>query len=511
MPVPTGAGIVVFAVRVFCSSQALRRRRLSVGFAGMIRVGVFAVALLVSFVSLARAQVDSSIRSALANPVLQRATAGVEVVRLGATRADDRVVFSSNGDTPLIPASNQKVLTSAVALERLGPEFNFRTLLLRRGNDLAFVGDGDPTLGDSAFLRKATSEKWQTTTLFGRWAGLLQQQGVTRIDRLLFDDSVFDRVLLHPAWPVEQSHLPYVPQVGGINFNANCLDVYVTPTGGAVEARIDPTTSHVSFRNAAIAGKENKLSLIRNGGTNTITLSGTVSAKNTVPWRVTIHDPSSYGATVLAETLRAAGIEVGSVERDPTIRQSLVAGNNQGWTAVVSFETGLMSIIHEVNKQSNNLYAEAICKRIGAMDGTSGSWESGTQAMYRLAMAAGAREDSLSPDDGSGMSRNNRVSASTLAAVLAHAYHSPHRDAFIGSLAVGGVDGTLSRRFRGDLAGRVFAKTGYIRGVSALSGYVQARSGDWYAFSILFNDLPDGGVSAARQAQERIVGALDRG
>jgi D-alanyl-D-alanine carboxypeptidase/D-alanyl-D-alanine-endopeptidase (penicillin-binding protein 4) len=462
----------------------------------------------VVFAGAVQAQIDSSIRSVLANPALQRAVAGVEVVRLGESRAEDRVVFSSNGDTPLIPASNQKILTSVTAMERLGKDFRFRTLLLRRGNDLAFVGDGDPTLGDSAILRKVG---WQPSTIFGRWAKLLQEEGVTHVDRLLYDDSVFDRVLLHPSWPVEQSHLPYVPQVGGINFNANCLDVYVTPTGGAVEARIDPTTSHVSFRNAAIAGKENKLSLIRNGGTNTITLSGTVSAKNTVPWRVTIHDPSAYGATVLAETLRAAGIEVGVVERDPTIRQSLVAANNQGWTAVVSFETGLMSIIHEVNKQSNNLYAEAICKRLGAVDGSSGSWESGTQAMYRLAMAAGARDDSLSPDDGSGMSRNNRVSASTLATVLAHAFHSPYREEFIGTLAVGGSDGTLSRRFRGNLAGRVFAKTGYIRGVSALSGFVQTRSGAWYAFSVLFNDLPDGGVSAARQAQERIVEALDRG
>jgi D-alanyl-D-alanine carboxypeptidase/D-alanyl-D-alanine-endopeptidase (penicillin-binding protein 4) len=501
MPVPLGAGISVFRV------VTLLRSHLSVGFAFMIRVGVV-VAVWLCLAGFAQAQVDSAIRSALAAPGLARATAGVEVVRLGPTRADDRIVFSNNGDTPLIPASNQKILTSVTALDRLGPDFKFRTLLLRRGNELAFVGDGDPTLGDSAVLKPVG---WEPTTLFREWARILQQQGVTRVDRLLYDDGVFDRVMLHPAWPVEQSHLPYVPQVGGINFNANCLDVYVAPRGGSVEARMDPATSHVVFTNTATPGRENKLGLVRMPGTNTIKLSGTVSARNTVPWRVTINDPPAYGATVLAETLRSSGIEVRAVDRDPSIRPTLVGSQDHGWIVVAAFETGLMPIIRQVNKESNNLYAEALCKRLGAVDGASGSWESGTQAMYRLAMSAGAREDALSPDDGSGMSRNNRVSASTLAAVLAHVFHSPNRDAFLGTLAVGGEDGTLSRRFRGELAGRVFAKTGYIRGVSTLSGFVQTRSGDWYAFSILFNNLPDGGVSAARQAQERIVDALDRG
>lgn len=451
-----------------------------------------------------RADFAADARAALASSDLARAEIGLRVVRL-----DDQgptVVYSHNADRQLIPASNQKLLTTSAALDLLGPEFRFRTALLRRGDELAIVGDGDPTLGDSEFLRDAG---WGPTTLFERWAERLAELGIRRVSRVLVDDSVFDEVFLHPAWPVEQAHKAYVAQVAGLNLNANCLDVYLAPDGSRVDVRLDPPTNYVNVSNTASVGREQVLWLTRVMKTNDVKIGGTVSARNRIPWRVTIHDPAMYAGAVFAETLVSSNISVGRIERDRTIRgQLLQSAGSSGWQLIDTYETPIEQVIWQTNKESNNLYAEALCKRIAAISGQSGSWPEGTQRIYRYVTEIAGSSEACVPDDGSGMSRANRVTAAGIAAVLAHDFNGPHREMFVQSLAVGGEDGTLSKRFRGDLSGRVFAKTGYIRGVSALSGYVRTKGDRWYAFSVLVN-CPENAIGAAKRLQERIVEAID--
>jgi D-alanyl-D-alanine carboxypeptidase/D-alanyl-D-alanine-endopeptidase (penicillin-binding protein 4) len=115
----------------------------------------------------------------------------------------------------------------------------------------------------------------------------------------------------------------------------------------------------------------------------------------------------------------------------------------------------------------------------------------------------GVEDGALRLDDGSGLSHQNRVTADALIRVLEYNWYGRNRDAFLATLAVGGQDGTLERRFKNGLRGRVFAKTGYIDTVGALSGYVRARDDQWYAFSILINNLPH--RTNPKEAQEEIV------
>jgi D-alanyl-D-alanine carboxypeptidase/D-alanyl-D-alanine-endopeptidase (penicillin-binding protein 4) len=235
---------------------------------------------------------------------------------------------------------------------------------------------------------------------------------------------------------------------------------------------------------------------------------------------VTIHDPALFATTVLAETLKANGITMtGKVARDRTARAELaklVAGketaNPTDWQPIAAHETPLSQVLARANKDSMNLYAECLCKRLGfAVSGQSGSWENGTAAVGAFLKKTGVPEAEFSLDDGCGLSKQNHISPNAMVHVLMYDYFSGNRQAFFSSLSVAGSDGTLEARFtKGDLKGRVFGKSGFVKGVSSLSGYLEGHDGNWYAFSILMNGIPELSNSAIKPLQEAIVRAVDR-
>src|SRR5690606_4905096 len=189
------------------------------------------------------------------------------VARLGDAPQGAHVLFRNDSDVPLIPASNLKLVTTAAALDKLGPDFKFRTLpALRTREDRQHAqviwGDGDPTLGDVEMLRKVG---WGTTTVFENWAEQLKKRGITRVRNVLVDDSVFDTEFVHPNWPSNQIHLRYSAGVGGLNLNANALDFMLTigSFGQVVSYRTDPDTRYVSVRNTCVRGNENAIWLTR--------------------------------------------------------------------------------------------------------------------------------------------------------------------------------------------------------------------------------------------------------
>jgi len=460
--------------------------------------------------SLSRADLAGDIRAALADKLLQKAQVGVQVVELGERPEAARTIFAHQADLPLIPASNQKLLTTAAALEILGEKFTFRTLLVQHGRDLVLIGDGDPTFGDAEMLRKAG---WGVTTVFDNWAAQLTRQQVRTVANVLVDDSVFDEVLVHPNWPADQLHKRYVAQVAGMNLNANCVDFFlqVRGAGEPVLFRMEPQTDYVRVQNSCMSGGNDAVWLSRQPGGNSVMLRGTTPTGNKEPVSVTVHDPAMFAATVLAERLAAAGIQVtGTAARDRTVRQKVLQGE-KGFSVVAVHETPIAVVLARTNKDSMNLYAEALLKRMGfAASGRSGSWESGAAAVGGVLKRLGVDAGQARIDDGCGLSRQNAVSALALCSVLSHCFHSAGREAMMASLAVAGQDGTLDKRFEGsDLRGRVLAKSGYIRQVSALSGYLRARNGSWYAFSILMNNVPEGSNWRMKAIQEQIVAAID--
>jgi D-alanyl-D-alanine carboxypeptidase/D-alanyl-D-alanine-endopeptidase (penicillin-binding protein 4) len=453
----------------------------------------------------ARADLNSDVRAILQDKILAKSEVGVEIVKLSDDSAGkSHIIFRHNSDIPLIPASNLKLATTSAALEKLGPNFKFRTVLARRGDDLVLIGDGDPSFGDAEVLKKVG---WDVDTVFRNWAAGLKAHHVSSVNDVIVDDSVFDQNFLHCNWPAEQQHKRYVAQVGGVNLNANCIDFYLktTSVGDVVRYVTDPPLAGFAIRNQCITGNENSVWLSREPGGNSIILRGQTNASNVEPISVTVHDPSMFAATVLAETFKSEGIRInGSVKRDRTMR------GNKDLTVVAVHETPLAAVLKRANTDSMNLYAECLCKRLGnETTHQPGSWENGTAAVKQFLMhSCGVNEDEFTLDDGCGLSKQNAISANAIAQILIHDFAGPNREAFVSSLAVGGQDGTLEKRFLDDLKGRVFAKSGFVNTVSCLSGYVKTRDDQWYAFSILMNGITHGG---AKQLQERIVKSIDVG
>jgi D-alanyl-D-alanine carboxypeptidase/D-alanyl-D-alanine-endopeptidase (penicillin-binding protein 4) len=462
----------------------------------------------------AQADLAADIQAFLRDKSLARATVGVEVVRLGEAAGDSRILFSHRAEAPLIPASNMKLVTTASALDHLGADFKFQTLLVRRGTTLYLVGDGDPTFGDGELLRRVG---WDITTVYERWAAELKKAGLGGFEDILLDDTIFDTQFIHPNWEKRNLLARYSPGVAGMMLNQGVIDFSVKPqgTGQLISYATFPPTRYVTVHNTCVGGRANAVILDRGLDSNKIALRGTCP-DGEVQVSITVHDPGLFAVKVLEETLRSSGLAKDRkwYRLTYSVRPKLLGPNaDPAYTLLAVHETPLVRALEGANKDSINPYAESLCKRVGFAVHGSGTWANGTSAAAALLRRIGVPGDQFTLDDGSGLSRENRLSAGALCRLLEHQYHGRNREVFLSSLAIGGQDGTLEDRFRGPLAGRVLAKSGYINGVSALSGYLRKgptaadEEPQWYAFSILMN-----GITAnwkAKELQEGIVKAID--
>jgi serine-type D-Ala-D-Ala carboxypeptidase/endopeptidase (penicillin-binding protein 4) len=456
------------------------------------------------------AGLTEDIRSLIQDKAFAKAEIGVEVLRLGDKPTDSAILFRHNSDIPLMPASNLKLVTTSAILEKLGPDFKFRTALIRRGDDLAIIGDGDPTFGDAEAMRRVG---WEITTVYKQWVDYLKKQNIKSINNVYVDDSIFDQEFYHPNWDPNQYLDWYRAETAGMNLNLNLLDFYVQAGSGGqgVDYTLDPPTHYATVVNHLISGNDSSVSFSRDRNANNLTMRGVAErSDSSSAIEVPIHDPPLYAACVFAEMCKASGIEVkGKVARDRTLRAAMAKSPANIQTLAV-YETPLQAVISRANKDSINLYAECMCKRLGAaVSGQSGSWANGTAALKDfLTKSVAVSDTEFALDDGCGLSRKDGVSANVFCRVLEHDWLGPNRDAFLSSMAIGGVDGkTLKKRFTDDLKGRVYAKTGYIRGVSCLSGFLRAQDNQMLAFSVLINDIY---TEDAHKLQDKIVKAVDR-
>ena len=412
------------------------------------------------------------------NAQVKGASVGVDVQEV--TAKGPIALYAHDATVPLGPASNCKLLTTAAAFEKYGPAATFKTCLYQVGPDLVLVGGGDPGLGDTKICAAAGETP---TTAFEQWAAKLKAAGITTYRDLIVDDRVFDNVWTNPNWPSDQTLDWYAAPIGGLNFNANCLDWTPKLTAQGVGLELMPATSYVSVTNKATKGSTTKVSLLRPATSNKFELRGTIAASATSAYSVPIYDPGMWTGTILRDTLKQAGIAGSGQVRRVESEEHSAKG-----TLVAAHETPILAVLQRANTNSLNMMAECLCKRLGYdATGKSGTWASGTAAVEAYAVALGVKPECVSLDDGSGLSNKNKVAARAFTAALAHVAARADGDKFIATLAVPGEDGTLVRRFKGMAVGdHVKAKTGHISGVSALSGYILVGVRK-FVFSILVN------------------------
>ncbi|NNM26312.1 MAG: D-alanyl-D-alanine carboxypeptidase/D-alanyl-D-alanine-endopeptidase [Phycisphaerales bacterium] len=480
-------------------------------------IAVIGIGLL-TLTATAAASVKAEVEVLIASADLGAAEVSVSVVEAGPGTS----VVEIASDQLMIPASNLKLFTSGAALHTLGPEFRFQTTLRRDGDRLIVVGSGDPGFGDPALLAmmRVTNAAGDTLPLdvdsfLELWVGAVVDAGMRNVSEIVVDDSVFDRDFIHPDWPRDQLNRRYCAEVAGLNFHLNRLHFFPEPRPGARPslAKYTPHTRAVSIDDnqatSRVGAKDSNTAWIaRKLETNRLTLYGNVKHAYRTPVAVTVHDMPTLFGRLLAERLAAAGVTVNATR--------LVGPGEQlgGDILGTLVYTPIATAVRRCNRDSQNLYAEALLKRMGGqMTKQPGSWLNGASIVRHVVherLGSPALASRLKVVDGSGLSRNNRVAAVTVTAWL-NSFHNDERlgGIFLDSLAVNGVSGTLKNRFRrvdlGDAM--VQAKSGYINGVSCLSGYVTQGDGRRRCFSIMINDLR-APVPNAKRLQERIVAAI---
>jgi D-alanyl-D-alanine carboxypeptidase/D-alanyl-D-alanine-endopeptidase (penicillin-binding protein 4) len=467
-------------------------------------------------VSVLAGPLDGRVAALVSRTDLGTATVSVHAVDLetGAT------LVAHNADLASIPASNMKLLTSGAALAVLGTDFVFRTEIQVDASvsppRLIVLGSGDPALGDSVLLERE-GVGLSLERLFDQIAAALKAQGIERLSEIVVDDRVFDRDFVHPSWPADQLNRWYCAELGGANFARNVVSIFTEPTGdaGSPVTTLVPAAPWIELANRARTDREgaNTAWVSRPTPGDAMTLLGKVRTRTEI--QVSIHNPPMYTGRVLANELSERGVRLPDRWAYDHVR---LAGETDAFPQakpVVVITTPLADVLQRVNTDSHNLYAEALFKRMGhQVTGEPGSWANGA-AVVRMVLsdALGHHQaESTAIADGSGMSRENRVRASTLTAWMRWLSRDRARwDAFVASMAVPG-EGTLRSRFgSSDLGTHLAAKSGYLNGVYALSGVLtDPDTGRRVAFSILLNDVPSGAQARnAKPLHEQIVRELD--
>lgn len=432
-------------------------------------------------------------------------------------------LVAHNADQAMIPASNMKLLTTGAALHVLGPTFEFRSQMRLRGDQLIVIGDGDPGFGDPELLAFLTLGERQGVTIeefLDLWVQPIVRANIKHLREVVVDDRVFDREFIHESWPREQLNARYCAEVSGMNIHLNLLYFYPRPVPGERPdvSRFEPYAPWIPITNTATSRNDradtNAVGISRPARSNRLTIYGNVKIPFVAPAWVTIHHPSEFFAHLLTDRLRRAGVQVGAF-RCAEADEDLGGGETIG----PIIRTPIGSALVRCNRDSYNLYAEALFKRTGhaVTNGQPGSFANGAAAIRLVAdqrLGDPSAFSSIIIADGSGLSRDNRVTADFLTRWLNSLERDERlRDAMLNSLAVGSASGTLSSRFRSrNLHGAIIhAKSGSINGVSTLSGYVTMPDGRRRSFSVLMNNLDQpNSVTIARQLQEQIVEAIAR-
>jgi D-alanyl-D-alanine carboxypeptidase/D-alanyl-D-alanine-endopeptidase (penicillin-binding protein 4) len=443
----------------------------------------------------------------VANGVLSRAHWGVAVYD---TEAEEWIALH-NADRFFVPASNLKLVVSAVALERLGPEFTYRTTVYATqpvdpdgtlNGDLVLYGRGDPNLSG----RYAPS----MTSIFEWLADSLVAHGLKRVTGdLIADESHWDDQYHHRDWSGFDQMWWYAAPVGALGFNDNSVDVSIRPgrrAGAPPSIETLPQSPFYTLDNRAETGPrgiESTFDMKREPGTNRITAFGVLPLDERPETAyVAVVDAAGYSATMFRSVLVERGVEIDGRVR--TVSDSLDSPVGSGdATALANHRSvPLAKVLESINGRSQNWHAEQLLKTLGREVAGAGTWDAGLTVERETLAQLGMDTTAFLLRDASGLSPANLTTPRALAELLTTMRSRPHGDVFARTLSVAGQSGSLKGRFRGSAAqGRVRAKTGFIANVYALSGYMTTVSGREYAFSLFVN----GAGSRANPAIDRLV------
>lgn len=430
---------------------------------------------------------EQALDQLLADPALAGASVSLMVrdARSGST------LYQHNPRTRLVPASSLKLLTTAAAMDVLGPQYRFSTQLLSNGRqqgvrllgNLYLRGLGDPTI------------QWAD---YQALAANLAAQGIRQIQGdLVFDDSWFDAERLGVDWAHDDEDKYYGAQISALtvspnaDFDAGTLIVTArapATVGQLLGVTLSPPTDYVQLSNLAVSGPGNSYGLNRQHGSNLLRLSGALKPGTQSRQWVSVWEPTQLVANLFERALAEQGI---------TVQGRRVIGGESPATATVLAvheSAPLQALIRPLLKLSNNSMAEALLKAMGRQQANAGTAAAGVAAVAGFLKRQGLDPATLNQVDGSGLSRRNLISAQHFTDLLLAMGKQPWFNAWYAALPIAGnpdrLDGgSLRYRLRGTTAqNNLQAKTGSMGGVSSLTGYITDAQGRRLVFSMLTNN-----------------------
>ena len=285
-----------------------------------------------------------------------------------------------------IPASNQKLLTSAFALSRLTRKFAFTTSVYRLASDLVVVGDGDPTLGDPRLAVQAGKSVYAE---LDRWSAAARKTGGGRVTGdLLVCSLLRAKEFRHPDWPVNQHHRWYAAPVSGLNFQNNCFDVTFTVSGAKVTPHVSPVGRFIRVVSGVKVGRKHLWSLVSNADDSCVRLRGTLRSSTSEPLSVAANNPPMLLGRALAERLLVGGVKfTGGIRRVAPEQIDLSGGQ-----VICETSTPLSVVLRRANKRSLNMAAECVFLRAAAhAHGAQGIQKHG-QRLGAVQLGCGAAE-----------------------------------------------------------------------------------------------------------------------
>lgn len=439
--------------------------------------------------------IESVIQQLEADPDLAAANWGLCIL----DAQNGELLYERNARKFMATASVMKVVTTAAALGVLGPDFTFETRLAYTGiidkegvlqGNLYIIGSGDPTLASERF-----TEGLNLGQLMSEWVKACADKGIKKVEGdIIADATVLDKQIVPENWTWEDIGNYYGAGICGLNIHENFYSLDFLPGKKPGEPtqilRTLPPQAAMKFDNEVLTGSYNS-------GDNAYIYGAPFTyrryIKGTIPpgtgaftIKGSLPDPALSTAIYLLEALQACEIKVTGVCK------AYYGGDELPLTRLNSLHVhqspALAEIVKQTNLESINLYAEALIRRMAIAAGKPGTSEGGVEALKNYWEAKGLDIAKVLVKDGSGLSPNNVITPYLLTNMLHKAYTASYKDAFLASLPVAGVSGTLERMLRGTAAqGNIRAKSGFISDVRSYAGYANTKGNKTLAFAMMAN------------------------
>ncbi|HEY9229506.1 MAG TPA: D-alanyl-D-alanine carboxypeptidase/D-alanyl-D-alanine-endopeptidase, partial [Gemmatimonadaceae bacterium] len=407
------------------------------------------------------------------------------------TRGD--TLFEKNPDTMLQPASTMKMYTSAVALDRFGPDYTFRTPVLRDGapqpdgslsGNLYIRGVGDPSL---------TARFWRGEEPMDALAKQVAATGIKRVrGDIIGDATAFDDKLVPDGWKTSYLGAAYAARVSALSLAENLVWVAVRPEGNRAVVTLEPATTTIPLNSSVrvVPGSGGRISASRRP-VGSISVSGSIGSRSgPLKYSLVADNPPLFVAGALRAALQKAGVTVdGQTRLGPT---------PPGATEITALASPpLAQIIGEMDRESINVFAELLYRAAARNDQTVTADVALANLRNFMSKKVGTSPNFVEAADGSGLSLLDRVTPRSMVQLLSYAHRADWGPVFHAALPVDGESGTLKRRINTPARGNLHAKTGTTNTVAALGGYVTAKNGEMLAFSLIYNGADRWNAKAA--------------